>query len=328
MRKFYHRPANLIQAFTLALTFQLPSAAAQDFILVPEGDQQILCTLDGGCTEAGKLLGYETRQRLRGQSTMLSVARSMLQERAEQTWAYVRSLSPREMLTNELARAVVRNSQRPTSHDATWAAREHVFAVHLCGIFEHFPNPEQACSIARGSTNRFAESRGLPEEVLPFIRNAEQSLYTLGRRYLSRPDNLWRLYEDIKPAILDEYSNLIFGGQQDFQAVLRLAQQALLAYDTDAVQTALLNFYALEENRADMDWETFIEQVEAANTELDRLAGDHEFARFWHRRDSEGGSELLEVYEGILSDLLEEISTPLCELPLDGSVATCSSSHN
>ena len=88
-----------------------PAAQAQAFVFVPEGSS-ITCTLEEGCQEAGYEyggLGFDLRGQIEAQPTLLEAARGMMVERAETALETIRGLSPLQLLSEEVARAAIRD---------------------------------------------------------------------------------------------------------------------------------------------------------------------------------------------------------------------------
>jgi|GEM_PF-5598700 len=282
---------------------------SDEAIFVPEGSE-IVCTIDEGCVESDGGFDYHARQRLKAQPTLLAIARSMMTERANEAVEVIQQLTPADLLTKKLARAVVRDMDWPSIRGVTWAAREHVFDKYQCGVFSHYDDPKGACWTARAFERSAAEHAGIPNEIMPAIRKMRSELYALGRLHMKSSENLRSIFEQVKPAMIYEFNQLFYGKQTQFVELLDAGLIALDEYSKQEVRDALETFLGAERqwrnNRDDENRKPY-EAMQAAEEALQELVDDVAFVLFWNRRHSEGGPALLEAYGDIITDLRDTV---------------------
>lgn len=306
---------------TLAFT---PAVSAQEFVFVPEGST-ITCTLEEGCNEDGRAgLSFDLHGQIDAQPLLLQAARGMLLERAQQALNAVRGLSPQQLLSEEVARAVVRDQRWGTLRGLTWAAREEVFTTYQCDIFAHHPDPDNTCWSARAFERSDAEHRGVPVEIMPAIRSMRTELYDLGRMHLMQPDNLQSTYERVRPAMIDEFSQLFYNEQQTFLSVINggivVAERLYEPTVVELVETYLVAEAAwrrnseLPESLRSQNGPDHFGLMQAADVALSAEI-DSAWALFFNRRHAEGGPTLVNTYHEIMTDFFTAVGAERTSAP-------------
>jgi hypothetical protein len=310
----------------IALTLAPAAEADTSFVFVPEGSS-ITCTLEEGCNENGQSgISFDLGGRIAAQPLLLQTARNMLQERAQEALETIRDISPQQLLSEEVARAVVSNLRWDTIRGLTWAAREEVFAMYQCGIFKYHPDQASACWSARAFEGSDAEHVGVPIEIMPAIRSMRTELYNLGRMHLMQPSNLESVYQKVRPVMIDEFNLLFYTEQLRFLSALNIGITTAERLYEPTVVELVENFYA-----AEADWLRYSQLPESMRPEgdpnyfelkqvaADTLAAeiDSEWVLFFNRRHAEGGPALVEKYLESMTDFFTAVGADRTPMPVD-----------
>lgn len=300
-------------SLTLVILANFFSRAHAEPVYIVPLDGSVVCVIDSGCTKPdGSQLGYDTLSDLQGQPTLVGVARAMMLEQAESILTLISRLTPADLLTESLARAAVRDLAQygPNFEGMSYGAREEMFAQFQCVLFEHYPEPEQACWAARAFEGSEAEHVGIPKEIMPAISEMRTELYDLGRNYLAKPTNLQTTYIRFEGVMVEEFNHLAYRDQTTFIENMNAGRKTVSRFYEPVVQDAVKAYLAAElsfiiSGGSSEDARTAF--VSARDT-LDKLV-DRPWALFLARRDHEGGPALVAAYGEVIVDFITALTT-------------------